>query len=111
MPKPSTGCRKPAAPLPEAPPVVAAPVEELWAVSSPVGVDSSEPVVAVDPPDVAVRVPAGTVLLPPDVPFPLLLLLLPPPGTLAPPVGAAEPALPATTEETRVVPLTSAGMP
>lgn len=109
MPKPRTGCKKPAAPLSESPPVWAAPpdAEVLCALSSPVGVDSSEPDEAVDPPDVAVRVPAGTVLLPPVVPFPLLL----PPGTIAPPVGEAEPALPATTEETKVVPLTSAGMP
>lgn len=90
-PRLSTGCKKPEAPLPaaSAPSVVAAPPEVE--VSSPVGVDSSESEseVAVDSPEVWVRVPVGTVLLPPVVPFPLML-----PGTTAPPDGAAEPAPP-----------------
>ena len=90
-PRPSTGCKKPEAPLPASEPsVVAAPPEVE--VSSPVGVEASEPEVAVDSSEVWVRVPVpvGTVLLPPAVPFPPLLL----PGTMAPPEGAAEPAPP-----------------
>lgn len=66
----------------------------------------SEPPVDEEPEEVWVLVPFGTVLLPFD-PAPVVPLPEDTPPVL--PVGAADP--PPTTEETRVVPLTAAGMP
>ena len=72
---------------------------ELLVPLPPVGVDPEDPEVEPepDPPEVAVLVPLGTVLLPPL-----------PPET--PPLGDAEPEPPEAIG-TRVVPLTAAGTP